>query len=346
MSQERSVRASAAPGRVLTVDLLRLLATFQMVQGHTIDAVLGAAHRAGALHAGWLYLRGLTSVAFLFVAGLSFHLATLRRFERHRADRGAVERRFRRAGTLLLVGYLLHFPADYFLADDPLRQQRALEQASIVDVLHAIGLSLAALELLVLALPSAQAVARVCAGLGALLLLGAPFLVELDPGGFLRPLLNYVTPAGGSIFPLLPWAGHIFAGVALSPFMLAGSLPRRAALVALALLLSAQLAAAVGSPLVADHLSRLGWVCAGCGLLALLEGAAGSWPRWLWVLSGETLFIYVVHIWLCYGQGVGLRDLVGPSLAPLPALGGAAAMLLLSGFGALAYHRRKTAITR
>jgi uncharacterized membrane protein len=328
-----------SPGRILVVDLLRLLATFQMVQGHTIDAVLAPAHREGLVHGAWLYARGLTSVAFLFAAGLSFHIATVRCFERHRADPSAVQRRFRRAGTLLLIGYLLHFPLGWALASEPSARLAALHDFAIVDILQCIGVTLALVELLVVWLPSARAVELSCGALGVLALAVAPLAAGLEPGGWTRPLVAYLTPGGGSIFPLLPWAAHMLLGVALAPLLLRGRMGARMLVVGGALLLLAAGGAALGAQLWAEHASRLGWVVVGCAGLNALAGAARRWPDWVLLLAGETLFIYVVHIVLAYGQGLGLADRVGPTLGPAASSLLALGMLVLSCGLALGYRR-------
>ena len=338
-SADRHMSPSAiASGRILMVDLLRLLATVQMVQGHTIDAVLDPLHRSGPVHDGWTVARGLTSVAFLFVAGLSFHIATLQRFERHRGDPTAIAQRFRRAGTLVLIGYVLHFPAAWLLSSDPVVRSAALHEAAIVDILQCIGLVLAVLEVLVLWLPSRRAVELACGGVGAGILALSPLGATLDPSGALRPVLNYVTPTGGSIFPLLPWAAHMFLGVALAPLLLGGRQWARCAGTGAALLAAAW-AAGGTEPVSSEHLGRLGWVLVGCGGLALLAPAARSWPPWLLGLAGETLFIYVLHIVLAYGQGIGLSDRVGPVLGVGQSVLLAAAMIVLSCGGALIYRR-------
>ena len=79
--------------RVVFVDVLRLIALAQMVNGHTLHAVLQATERQGEFYQGYLWFRGLVSVAFMLVAGLAFHITTLARFERHRSDPAARRRR-------------------------------------------------------------------------------------------------------------------------------------------------------------------------------------------------------------------------------------------------------------
>ena len=66
-----NVAANTVPrARVLFIDLLRVLAAFQMLQGHTIAALLAGSYRHGLLYSLWYGARGLTSIAFLFASGL------------------------------------------------------------------------------------------------------------------------------------------------------------------------------------------------------------------------------------------------------------------------------------
>jgi uncharacterized membrane protein len=325
--------------RVVALDLLRLLAGVQMVQGHTIDAVLAPEFRRGMMHALWQSSRGLTSVAFLFAAGLAFHLVALggARATREAAqDQGRVlARRLRRAGTLVALGYALHLPVR-LLFD----AQGSAPEALAVDVLQCMGVGLASLSLLVAAVRDPRAVEVASAIIGAVLLAFSARCAQLVPSGSLLPLLHYVSPAGGSLFPLLPWAAHLCWGVALGG-VLRQPTRRAARLLALAmgLFCAAAIALTVEAGLVADHLSRLGLVLLVFAMLEKLSPLFGRAPAWLFSLSRLTLFVYVFHIVLVYGDGVGLSSWVGASLSPWPAIGLALGMLASSFGFALGYAR-------
>ena len=88
---------ASRPPRVWFVDVVRLLASLQMVNGHTLDAVMLPALKQGPFFDTYNWGRGLVSVGFLMVAGIAFHVSTLARFERHRANPVAIRARFRRA---------------------------------------------------------------------------------------------------------------------------------------------------------------------------------------------------------------------------------------------------------
>ncbi|HMI93461.1 MAG TPA: heparan-alpha-glucosaminide N-acetyltransferase domain-containing protein [Polyangiales bacterium] len=319
------------------LDLLRLLAALQMVQGHTIDAVLALDARHGAIHTSWVWLRGLTSVAFLFATGVAFHLMALHERAPREHDRAGVRRRLRRAGSLILLGYLLHAPLAVLWGQPAASVWR---EAVMVDVLQCIGVSLVLLELLAIGLRTGRAVRATSLLLAGICLLAAPWLADLHAANAWRPLLNYITPQAGSIFPLFPWAAHVFSGVALAPWLLA---PQRRALrwllAGLGLVLLGQLASLAGADSAALQLPRLGWVLVLGSALERLEPATRAWPAWAWRLPSETLFVYAFHVVLVYGQGIGLAALIGPRLSPGQAVLAAALVIALSFGAALGYRR-------
>ena len=318
MAAKRAQHQGQRKTRVVWVDVFRLLATFQMVQGHTLDAVLADDLRSGMFFEAWRAVRGLTAVSFLFLAGVAFSLATLQDLPAHRADQVGQRRRVRRGLGLLGLGYLLHLPLGQ-LAD----VEAALREWLVVDVLHCIGLSLLALQLLVALCSRARHVEAIAAVIGCALL-GAAALPPLPaPAGGLAPFTSYLTAAGGSIFPVLPWAGYMFVGVAVAGWLrgraLAGVALRLLGLAAACLALAA-ISAQLGQPRLHEVTQRTGAVLVVALLLALATARLRGLPRPLQVLSAATLFIYVFHILLVYVAGLGLAQVVGPVLALGPAL--------------------------
>src|SRR5688572_31079092 len=79
---------AVARARLSFVDGLRLVAAVQMIQGHTLDALLAPELRQGPCFSAWTFARGLTSTTFLFTAGVSFALAHAASEERGAAVQG------------------------------------------------------------------------------------------------------------------------------------------------------------------------------------------------------------------------------------------------------------------
>ena len=99
-----------APGggsmRVHLVDLLRLIATLQMVNGHTLDAVVDPQHLTGHAFDVYNFFRGLVSVSFMLASGVAFHLTTIARIGYGALDGRATLKRVRRMIEIIVIGYL------------------------------------------------------------------------------------------------------------------------------------------------------------------------------------------------------------------------------------------------
>jgi len=342
--------------RITFVDLLRLVASFQMVVGHTLDGLLRDDLRGGPAFDAWTSVRGLTSVAFMVAAGLSFHLSTLARFEAHRGSRAAVRRRLRRGVTLVAVGYAMHLPIGALFGRD---LGDALREFAIADVLQCIGLCILALEGLTLLARRPSQVALAAGGIAIAAIALAPLGDAIVPAGPWRFALNYLSHRGGSLFPLLPWAGFVFGGVAVGYFALpdgartAPEVPvRRVAALALVALGLATMASALDLDGVsmnarpAFNLGKLAAVLTVVAALALIGQRIHRLPRRASILAGEALSLYVSHLMVLYAGVVGLTHSVGHSLSLPAALLAAGTMVVATAGAGLAWHRLKDATPR
>lgn len=335
----------AKSDRLLFIDVLRLIAAVQMIQGHTVSALLAPEYAHGPTHAVWSFARGLTSVLFLTTAGLAFVLA-----ERRGHDAPARKRRSLRALRLMAIGYVMHAPLGRLVG---IVETRPLASMLIVDVLQCIAVSLLALELLTL-LVARTALRASVAGLLGLLCFGlAPATQKLHFEGAGLALGQYLTREQGSIFPLLPWSGYVFLGFALAAIALRPGvrLPRWLA-AAGAVALIAGLAG--GFWLAPLPLAISPWYAAvklGCVLLlaAVLARALDRverLPNLLARLATESLFLYVSHVVLLYADGVGLAWQLGQRHSPLFALAVAALLLLGCSAAALLFRAALRSLRR
>lgn len=342
--------------RVEIVDVLKLLALLQMVNGHTLDAVMRAELRTGPIFDRYVYLRGLVSVAFMLAAGLAYHLTTFARFDAHRADLAARTKRVRRALWLIALGYLLHWPFGAF-SDDPARVARSLAILARVDVLHCIGVSILALEAISTLCRDARRARLIAGALGLVLVALAPLGALAPAEGASAWWANWLTHAGGSLFPLTPWAAYVLLGAALGellvpadPSRTRAEAPRRLALgAALALALGALLGAL--APLLPSGIARssepgfffekLGAVLAILAAIGWGFRALPALPAPLRTLSGETLSIYAFHLIAIYWLPLGPFRTFGRTLDLLPALAVSATMIALSTAAGLAAPRAR-----
>lgn len=333
--------AAAGTGarRVIFIDLARALAVVLMVQGHTLDVLLDRSYLSDAAITAWTFQRGLTSCLFLILSGFAFSVVTRRRWASHTRLSWPAITRLRRFTLFVLLGYALHFPAPR------LAQLRAVDDEQwraflAVDVLQAIGVSLIVLQLLVLVLRTPRrftiGMFAGCIGLIAVTpwAWGGDWPQRLWPG-----LFAYLSPATGSLFPLVPWTGFVMLGAGLGQVYSHWGAERLRAFANRFLLAAggATIALAAASGLL--HLEpfgpsapwssspnqfalRAGVVMVVLGGLVYVSERLGRLPHIVTAIAQESLFIYFVHLCIVYGSiwNRGLRAHYGHTLPPLQAL--------------------------
>jgi YHS domain-containing protein len=350
--------AAPTANRIHFVDVLRLIALAQMVNGHTLHAVLREDVRQGDVYQGYLWFRGLVSVAFMLVAGFAFHVTTVARFEQHRRDRAAVQRRVMRALQIIAIGFLLRLPLSALLTLNVRGLALGLMGLTRIDVLPCIGVSLLVLEGLVAICRRPGEVVIACLGLSIVCALAAPWGASLPATGAIAFLTGWLGPQGGSAFPLLPFSGYVFAGVVLGAVALpAGArtavrVPSPRLLASSALLfpvswlaahapwsLARPSSVAVHTP--AFFVLKLAVVTLAVALLARALRGVRALPEPLRVLAGETLAVYVFHLLMLYGFPFNLHARFGTTLSLTPALSLSVLMLFSSAAVGIGWHRVK-----
>lgn len=351
----------SSSGRVLFVDFARAVAVLFMIQGHTLAVLLAPGFEETALFKGWLYLRGLTSCAFLMLSGFSFSLATDRYWAEYLALTPRLRRRLLRFGTFLLLGYAMRIPVRPLsrLPEITLEQLRAF---GAVDILQLVAVSLLLLQALTWLLRTRDRFAAAAASLAGAIVVLTPPVWAFDWSRVLPVFAaSYLSPATGSLFPMFPWAAYIFSGAALGAwFVSAREHTPHYGPVARRFVLGGALMIATG---ILCHLSPLApygpidfWktspnlflVKAG-SVLVLLAGAVlltrhlTALPRLVTVLSRESLVIYFVHLCVLYGSiwNRGLFQLVGPSLSLSATAASVVAMLTAMSLLAWTWHECK-----
>lgn len=348
----------SASTRVHIVDLLRLLALFQMVNGHTLDAVLDQATREGEGFARYNFFRGLVSVSFMLAAGVAFHLTTLSRLT-GRAPEGA-RKRVGRMLEIIAIGYLLRFPLGAW-SDDPRVVAASWRRFAEIDVLQVIGVSLLTLEALAHLLRRRRYV-EIATGLLVCIVVAASPLAEMTttdlPWSFLTGWLGH---GSGSIFPLFPWSAYVFAGAALAAvaFPEGGRTPARRIVLGLAAStvivsatsfvlwrapFSAWAEPASYASMPAFFFEKLAWVLGTLAVLAPVMSRVRALPGPIATLAQETLAVYVFHLLVLYFPPVMLASRIGDDLPLGEAACVSLAMIAVSaGFG-LAWPRLRGAM--
>ncbi len=346
-------------GRVLFVDLARAVAVLFMIQGHTLAVLLGPEYQGGAAFNFWLYLRGLTSCAFLMLSGFSFSLATDRHWADYQAATPRLRRRLVRFGVFLLLGYAMRIPVRPLsnLGHVTPEQWQAF---TAVDILQIVAVTLTVLQALAWFAGTRRrlAVGALAACAGVVLL--TPLVWQVNWNGVVPVVVaSYMSAANGSIFPLFPWAAYILFGAAIGAWFVSEG-RESSGDGSLAFLVAGT--AMIGASVLLNHVpispyGQIEFWATSPNLFLMKAGsvvlllAPAIWlmrrrpalPRLVTILSRESLTIYFVHVCILYGSiwNAGLFQTIGPHLAPLPTLAWILCLLASMSLLAWAWHECK-----
>jgi len=320
------------PSRLVAVDLVRVFAMVLMVQGHTLDVLLAPAWQFTHWYNFWLFCRGFTAPMFMTLAGFSFALATLRRWESHLHWGPSVAKRLRRFAFFVLLGYSLRIPVRSLLRDLRWASPDAWQSFLQFDVLQTIGFTLIALQLLVLGLGTPRRFATATGMFALMVALAAPLAWN---SRFLNSLPLVLKSAligtAGSLFPLIPWSGYIFLGATLgtayvtlgksTPALLRKAIPFGLLLLVSGIALervSLQIYGQANFWPTTPHLfiARIGFVTALLGFATFIERFLPISPRTMQSLAEESLLVYFVHVVLLYGSrwNPGIKQYIGSTM--------------------------------
>ncbi|MGE3275908.1 MAG: heparan-alpha-glucosaminide N-acetyltransferase domain-containing protein [Vicinamibacterales bacterium] len=321
---------SPPSSRIVFIDLARAVAVLMMIQGHTIDTLLVQPARQGLLYESWLFLRGLTSVSFLTLSGIAVSVTAMRHWSDHRRFSARWFRRVRRFVFFLALGYLMRFPMGKF-AHFKFASPERLQSFYVVDILHLVAFTLLVVQALVWISVTPSRFMVITGILGAAVVAVSPIAWSVDwPAVMPLWAASYLSPAWGSLFPVLPWAGYILIGAAFGAWLerwLHHDTIRHVAkllcwsgLVAVLIVVATRLTGFSPYGPIDQRVSHGFFVLRlGCVLLLLagLAWVSAGWrrlPILVRALAEESLLVYAVHIALLYGSlwGPGLRTLVGP----------------------------------
>ncbi len=340
--------SSSSRPRIYLLDFIRLVAILLMIHGHTLDAFTDPA--AMDLDTfrwqTWVHLRGLTAPLFLMVSGAASVLGI--RYEPDgRIARALLKRRFTMGLVVMVIGYLMVFPANR-IADLRWVSPDIWQGFLRVNILQLNGATLLLLTTLLVFARSVRRYAAWSLGVGFLILACAPMVYAIDWFRWLpEGLAAYLSFQHGSLFPLFPASAYMFLGVGLGAVLLETPEEGRVRVFRLtcltasgALLLLAMAAERIPLSLLPAHdlykvghaytLLRVGFALL---IFALLAWTAEIYPRLAaaWApLGRRSLFLYVGHLVLIYGTPwtPGLADgrfhalSVGNSALFIPLVGG------------------------
>jgi uncharacterized membrane protein len=204
--------------RLAFIDVLRGIACVWMVQTHVLNTCLAQEFRSGLLW-NWLNIsNGFVAVCFVFCAGAGFSIFTDKYSKEITSFTPTLFSYLKRLGFILFIGFVLQLPPEMswsrLLSMNEIEWQKFYE----FDVLHCIVLSsVIALGILwVLRISKKYQIVLFC--LLAFVAYAIPYF--LWNSGALKSIPYEIATIFErpplSAFPIFPWIGHFFLGVAIT----------------------------------------------------------------------------------------------------------------------------------
>jgi uncharacterized membrane protein len=307
--------------RVIFIDLLRAFAVLNMVQGHTVDTLLGDTYRnfESVIFSIWIFNRGMTAPLFMVSAGCVFTYL----FRLHKEPFGKnprVKRGLRRAALLILIGYVLRNPSP-FLIYFPNATAEQWKTFFAVDVLQLIGFGLLAILLICYMTEKFKTQDKYLFSLFAIVnVILYVFFQKINWTEYFHPAIaGYFYPGSGSNFPLFPWLTYIFVGGILGSYLAKNQGVFKTFRFTFQILISGVvfvLLSIIGNEIEIYYLGqsylwttspnlvliRIGIVLIFISICAFAALKINTIPKILILLGRNTLLIYIVHLVFLYGS--------------------------------------------
>lgn len=352
---------SAKKNRIIFIDIMRAVAVFQMVQGHTIDAFLSNDYRTlnNPVFATWFFMRGVTAPIFLFSAGAVFTYL-FRLNDKPFDSNPRVTKGLKRFALLLFLGYMLRFPAPT-LIDFSSVSPTAWQTFESIDVLQLIGTGLLFIITTFFLIEKFKLNDYWVFGSTALFSIFIFPLTELVNWTKYFPvyLASFFYKGTGSQFPIFPWIGFILAGAFLGTYLAKNPMIFKTARFSRNLFLSGilfLLIALIGHIIASMcfpyyywdtspnlMMLRLGFVLILNAIVSMICLKIESIPRIIILIGRNTLLIYVVHLVILFGSAwnPGLSVLFDRAFNVWNTLGSAILMLGLMTLMVYIIHKLK-----
>ena len=315
--------AAAKIERYAYIDWMRGLACVIMFEVHGYDSWLRDSLRETTFYRLSQFTGTIAAPLFLFLAGASLALVS-ERMSRKGATPSQIERRMALRGFEIIgLGYLLRLQ-EYVMGYPKSPWTDLLR----VDILNTIGMSLVLMAVVWRIFKTRAAIASASVAISAAIVMAAPLLwTTMRPHWlpwYLESYINGVhtfdTPQVW-LFPIFPWTGFAFAGLALGCFVFEEwameNVEKTVGLLGLAGVAIFFISIAIDRLPVQLYATYDYWhtspafFLARVGALLILFPLSYAWCRWGWGalklrptvwLGQASLLVYWVHIVFVYGQ--------------------------------------------
>lgn len=205
--------------RLIFIDVLRGIAVIWMIQTHTLS-IMSNEFKNGFFYNLLNISNGYVAVTFLFCAGAGFWIAAERKVSSYKKFEQPLWQYLKRLGFILMIAYFLHSPI-FGLSKLANITERQINIFFQIDVLQTIVYSSLLALILLLLSPKNIYIKYISIILTAVFFISAQFTWYSNPFEYLPHFFAFFLAAPPvSKFPLLPWSGYFFAGIAFTAFFM------------------------------------------------------------------------------------------------------------------------------
>lgn len=295
--------ARPAIRRIEALDLFKFLVLFFMIQGHLFRAYLVGPIRQAHWYRIHEALHGIVAPAFLFAAGFAAFLSYTNKKEQYLHLGSAFFVRLRRILFIICLGYWIHLP--FFSLRKTVKHlgQGTAEEFLKVNILQCIGVGLLLFTLTAVLLKKQKIIVAASALFSLAFFLAPPLVHKLHIGYIIDFYLDYRV----SLFPLFPWAGFLFAGILCA---YGYSLLEQELFFKLALIIGIVFfpwyflfKSTIRAELTLQgNLTKFGGIFLLLWFSHWLVRVGGRWVKVLIRAGKESLFVYVLHLFIIFGS--------------------------------------------
>ncbi|MCX8054129.1 MAG: DUF1624 domain-containing protein [Ignavibacteria bacterium] len=311
--------------RLTALDFTRFFAMIMMMQGHVIYE-LASPNTIDYSTFGWSvwnFIRGLTAPTFLFISG-AVNVFANKRLEDGSLGKDIIWKRIKIAIMLLIIGYLLVFPAAkvydlQFVSEDSWRIFFS------VNILQLFSVSLLLLLTLFIVTKNNKKLGYVSLFLALLIVFASPFVHKVHWFDYLPEFFAaYLSSEHGSLFPVFPFSAYLLFGASFGVWLQSIDRNRRNEFLMKTCWKIGVPTILIGYPMMllfnkvdvpfvdvmrvspGFFFIRIGLVLTIISIMTYIYNLTKPLGKYYSMFGKKAIYIYVIHLMLIYGSPISV----------------------------------------
>lgn len=197
--------------RLLFIDLFRAWAIIFMIETHIVNQFLSLNYSKMTFIHFLNFINGMVAPSFLFITGFSFYISLSKKID--------ILKTLKKIFFVWGIAYALHLP--YYSLKKIIFELNPTQYLHFIqaDVLHCMAIGWLMILLAKVLIKNEKFFLAFLWTAGLAFVLAAPFIWKIDFGKYLPlPMATDFNMKYGSLFPVFPWLGFMFAGCIAAHF--------------------------------------------------------------------------------------------------------------------------------